>query len=369
MDNRIRKMAHVLLHYSTEVQPGERVLIRSTSPAGEPLCQALYEEALRMGARPVVYIHMSQEHSIALEATDDLALLADVNPMLKLMYDEAPVIIRIEAEENTRDRNAYPLDKQNALAKALSALTNVQMRREAAGELRRCTTQFPTFGYAQNAGMSLRQYEDFLFGACKLNLDDPVAAWAAFYEAQERLVGWLKGKKRLHVRGDHIDLQMSIEGRIFKNAGGKANFPDGEIFTGPVEDSVNGWVRFTYPAYYRGNEVKGVELEFRDGVVVRARAESNEAFLLSVLDSDPGARRLGEFAIGTNWDIQQFTGSILFDEKIGGTVHMAVGQGYGETGSVNTSEVHWDMICDMRQGGEIVVDGTLFYKDGHFLIG
>ncbi|GAB4433027.1 MAG: aminopeptidase [Anaerolineae bacterium] len=368
MDNRIRKMAHVLLHYSTATQPGERVLIRSTSPAGEPLCQALYEEALRMGARPVVYIHMSQENALALETTDDPALLADVNPMLQQMYEEAPVIIRIEAEENTRDRNAYPLEKQNARAKALAALMKIQMRREAAGELRRCTTQFPTFGYAQNAGMSLRQYEDFLFRACKLDLDDPVAAWKGLYEAQEGLIAWLKGKKRVHVRGDNIDLQMSIEGRVFKNAGGKENFPDGEIFTGPVEDSVNGWVRFSYPAFYEGNEVKGARLTFKDGLVVEATADSNEAFLNATLDRDPGARRLGEFAIGTNRDIRQFTGTILFDEKIGGTVHMAVGQGYAETGSVNTSSVHWDMICDMRQGGEIIVDGELFYKDGEFKV-
>ncbi|MEP0762673.1 MAG: aminopeptidase [Chloroflexota bacterium] len=369
MDSRIHKMAHVLLHYSTRTQPGERVLIRSTSPAGEPLCQALYEEALRLGARPAVYIHMSEEDPIALEATTDPDLLADVNPMLKLMYEEAPVVIRIDAEENSRDRSAYPLELQVARAKARSALINVQMRREAAGELRRCSTQFPTFGYAQNAGMSLRQYENFVFGACKLDLDDPVAAWKAFYDAQDRLVAWLKGRKHLHVRGDHIDLQMNIAGRVFKNAGGRENLPDGEIFTGPVEDSVNGWVRFTYPAYFRGNEVKGVELEFRDGLVVNARAETNQDFLIATLDTDPGARRLGEFAIGTNWDIQQFTGSILFDEKIGGTVHMAVGQGYGETGSVNTSDVHWDMICDMRQGGEIVVDGMLFYKDGQFMVG
>ncbi len=181
-------------------------------------------------------------------------------------------------------------------------------------------------------------------------------------------MAWLKGRKHLHVRGDHIDLQMSIAGRVFKNAGGRENLPDGEIFTGPVEDSVNGWVRFTYPAYFRGNEVKGVGI----GVPRRAggRPEHQlQDLLIATLDTDPGARRLGEFAIGTNFIIQQFTGSILFDEKIGGTVHMAVGQGYGETGSVNTSDVHWDMICDMRQGGEIVVDGTLFYKDGQFMVG
>ncbi len=368
MDNRIQKMAQVLINYSTEVKPGDRVLIRSKSPAGEPLAQALYDEALRAGGLPFVYIHMSQEDPIALGSTASLEQLAAVNPMLELMYREADVVIRIEADENMRNRSAYPLDRQSARAAAHAALITIQMKRQAEKTLRRCTTQFPTFAYAQGAGMSLRQYEDFLYGACKVDLDDPVGAWKAVYDSHQRLIDWLKGKKRLQVKGEHIDLEMSIEGRLFWNAGGKENFPDGEIFTGPVEDSANGWVRFSYPAFYEGNEVKGAKLTFKDGLVVEAKADTNEAFLNATLDRDPGARRLGEFAIGTNRDIQQFTGTILFDEKIGGTVHMAVGQGYAETGSVNTSSVHWDMICDMRQGGEIIVDGELFYKDGEFTI-
>jgi aminopeptidase len=368
MDSRIQKMAQVIVNYSTEVKPGKRVLIRSTGPAGEPLAQALYEEALRAGGLPFVYIHMSEEDSIAIGATDNPELLSAPNPMLKMMYEEAEVVVRIEAEENVRALSQYPLNLQNARAAASAALMAIQMRREADGSLRRCTTQFPTQAYAQNAGMSLRQYEDFVYGACKLNLDDPVAAWKAVRADQERLIQWVNGKKRLHVKGEHIDLEVSIEGRIFLNACGTHNFPDGEIFTGPVENGVNGWVRFTYPAYYHGNEVKGVELEFRDGLVVSAKAQTNEKFLLAMLDTDPGARRLGEFAIGTNTDIREFTGSILFDEKIGGTVHMACGQGYAESGSTNRSAIHWDMICDMRQGGEIKADGTLFYKDGQFVV-
>jgi aminopeptidase len=368
MDVRIEKMAYVLINYSTAVKPGDRVLIRSTTPAAEPLCQALYAEALRVGGRASVYMHMTEENPIALEATDDPALLAYVNPMLKMMYDECDVIIRIEAQENSSDRAAYPVDKQMARAKASSALIDIQMVRQGNKTLRRCTTQFPTFSYAQNARMSLRQYADFLFGACKVDLDDPVAAWLNVYEEQERLVNWLKGKKAVQVRGKNIDLELSIEGRTFINASGKENFPDGEIFTGPVENSVNGWVRFTYPAIYQGNEVKGVELKFRDGLVVEAKSQSNESFLIATLDTDAGSRRLGEFAIGTNREIKEFTGSILFDEKMGGTVHMAVGQGYAETGSVNHSSVHWDMICDMRDGGEIVVDGELFYKNGEFVV-
>jgi aminopeptidase len=368
MDVRIQRMAHVIINYSTKVQPGELVLIRSTSPAGEPLAQALYEEALRAGGRAFVYIHMSQEDPIALGATSNLDQLSAVNPMLELMYNTADVVVRIEASENTRDRSQYPLDMQRARAIGHNALISTQMRRVADKTLRRCTTQVPTFGYAQNAGMSLRQYENFLYNACKVHLEKPVRVWQDIEEAQRKLVEWLAGKKHLEVRGSNIALSMSIEGRVFKNSCGEENFPDGEIFTGPVENSVNGWVKFTYPAYYQGNEVKGVKLTFRDGLVVEATSETNQDYLNSVLDTDPGARRLGEFAIGTNRDIQEFTGAILFDEKIGGTVHMACGQGYADTNSVNESAIHWDMICDMRQGGEIIVDGELFYKNGDFAV-
>lgn len=368
MDSRIKKMGEVIANYSLAVQPGERVLVRSTSPAGEPLAQAVYQAALAAGAQAFMYIHAHDEDVLAIEATDNTELLAAPNPMLQLMYDTCDALVRIEASENPRALSGYPAELQQARSKAAFALINVQMRREGSGELRRCTTQFPTQGYAQAAGMSLSRYADFVFNACKVHLDDPVAAWRAVEQEQQRLVDYLAGKKNIHVRGKNIDLRLSIDGRTFLNACGTANFPDGEIFTGPVEDSVNGWVKFTYPAYYRGNEVIGAELSFENGLVTKATAQKNEPFLLATLDSDPGARRLGEFAIGTNTDIQQFTGSILFDEKIGGTVHMAVGEGYPQTGSTNRSGVHWDMICDMRDGGEIEVDGEVFYRNGKFLI-
>ena len=368
MDTRIEKMAHVIINYSTGVKPGERVLIRSTSPAGQPLAQALYQAALRAGGEAFNYIHLRDEDSLAIEATDNLELLATVNPMLKLMYETCQVIVRIEASENPKALSSYPTEQQRARSQALADILHIQMEREGNGSLRRCTTQFPTQGYAQAAGMSLRQYEDFVFRACKVHLDDPVAAWREVEQSQQRLVDYLSGKKRLQVRGANIDLELSIEGRPFLNACGTANFPDGEIFTGPVEDSVNGRVKFTYPAYHGGNEIVGIELTFENGRVTKATAAKNETYLLSVLETDPGVRRLGEFAIGTNHDIQRFTGSILFDEKIGGTVHMALGQGYPQTGSANTSSVHWDLICDMRDGGEIRVDGELFYQNGEFLV-
>ena len=368
MDANLKKLAAVLVRYSTAVKPGEKVLLRTTSPAGEPLIQALYQETLRAGAYASCYIHLRDEDSLALDATDDVNILSTANPMLKHVYETFDVLISVSAVENLRALTNYPAELQRAKAKAGAVLTNLTLDRAAAGKLRWCLTQMPLQSYAQTAGMSLSQYQDFVFGAGKLHLDDPVSAWQQVEREQQRLIDYLKGKKRLHVRGNNIDLEMSIDGRTFLNACGKTNFPDGEIFTGPVENSVNGWVKFTYPAFYRSNEVNGIELTFENGLITKATAQKNEAFLLATLDTDAGSRRLGEFAIGTNNDIQQFTGTILFDEKIGGTVHMAVGKGYPETGSTNVSDVHWDMICDMRDGGEIFVDGELFYKNGKFVI-
>ncbi len=367
MDSRIQKMANVLVNYSTKIKAGDRVLFRGTSPLAQPLMQALTEEALKVGAHPTNYIHMSGEAEIALRCGTEAQAEA-VNPMLKLMYDTSDVIIRIEADENTRELAGFPPAKSQAWQRSRGAIINIQMAREAAKTLRRCTTLFPTLAYAQDAGMSLHEYEDFVFGACMVELDDPVGYWLDLAKEQEKFVNYLAGKKSMHVQGPNIDLTLSIDGRKFVSADGTANFPDGEFFTGPVEDSVNGWVKFTFPLVYQGNMVRGAQLVFKDGLITEARAEVNESFLLAMLDTDAGSRRLGEFAIGTNRFIDRFTGHILFDEKIGGTVHMAIGQSYPETGAVNKSSVHWDMICDTRTYSHITVDGEKFYENGKFLV-
>jgi aminopeptidase len=216
--------------------------------------------------------------------------------------------------------------------------------------------------------MSLADFEDYVYGAMFADAEDAVAAWQTIHDEQQRLVDWLQGKRRVEVKGPNVDLTLSIDGRTFVNSDGHHNMPSGEIFTGPVEDSANGWVRFTYPAVTAGREVDGIELRFEQGRVVAATAAKNEDFLLSQLDSDAGARYLGEWAIGTNRKINRYIKNILFDEKIGGTIHMAVGAGYPETGSRNESAIHWDMICDMRDGGEIRVDDELLYRAGEFLI-
>jgi aminopeptidase len=241
------------------------------------------------------------------------------------------------------------------------------MKRAADGSLRWTGTQFPTQAAAQDAEMSLAEYEDFVFAAGLLNLPDPVAAWKAVSQRQQRLVDFLQGKKQYRVvAANGTDVTMSVEGRRWINCDGHENFPDGEVFTGPLLDSVNGVVNFSFPAVHHGREVQEVRLRLKDGKVVDASASKGEAFLISMLDMDAGSRLIGECAIGTNYSIKNYTRNTLFDEKIGGTVHFAVGAGYPETGNDNASGLHWDMVVDLRRGGYLEVDGERFNVDGRF---
>jgi aminopeptidase len=258
-------------------------------------------------------------------------------------------------------------ERQQRASKAGAGLFQTMTDRMASGELRWCYTVYPTQASAQEAEMSLSEYEEFVYGAGLLDLDDPVAAWQEEAERQIGLMRWLEGKDRVTLKGSDIDLSLSIRGRSFLNAAGKVNFPDGEIYTSPVEESVNGWVRFAYPAIYGGKEVTDIELWFEDGKVVKESAGKGTDFLTAMLDTDEGARYLGEWGIGTNYSIQRFTKNILFDEKIGGTIHLALGIGFPEVGGQNTSGLHWDIICDMSDS-EITVDGDLFYRNGKSVV-
>jgi aminopeptidase len=242
--------------------------------------------------------------------------------------------------------------------------------RGADKSLRWVSTLYPTNAYAMEAGMGMGEYEEFVYRA--MHADDgtldPIAHWQGVKTEQRRIIDRIQGHDRVELRGPNVDLSLSIKGRTFINACGEHNLPDGEIYTGPVEASANGWVRYTFPAMYQGRIVDGIQLKFEDGKVVQASATENEEFLLKMLETDAGAPYIGEFAIGTNFEIDRFTKSILFDEKIGGTFHMALGAGYPETGSQNRSDIHWDMICDLRQDSEILVDGEVVYRDGEFVI-
>ena len=276
---------------------------------------------------------------------------------------------RIYSQGTPRQLTQADRGKTAQRARALQGLLHSQFERGARGEFKWVTTLFPTQALAQDAERSLEDFEDFVYRACHVAEEgDPTAYWRGLEGEQARLAGALGGHDRVEIRGPHCDLSFSIRERTFISSSGVHNMPDGEVFTGPVEASVEGWVRFDFPAIHEGREVQGVEMTFRQGRVEKAKAAKNEAYLLQMLETDSGARYLGEFGIGTNAEIQDFTRNILFDEKIGGTIHLALGSGYPDTGSRNRSAIHWDMLCDMRQGGEIIVDGKSMYRDGTFLI-
>jgi aminopeptidase len=285
----------------------------------------------------------------------------------RLIVEKYDVRIVIIGDENTKALSRVDPAKMVTYDRARTELTSIMMRRSAAGELRWVLAPFPTNALAQDADMSLREYEDFLYQACMPDPSDPIGYWQKVAAEQDGIVQWLKGKSNVHITGPETDLRLSVAGRTFINCAGKFNVPDGEIFTGPIEDSAEGCVYFSYPAIYSGREVSGIRLWFNQGKVVKATAEKNEEFLLKTLETDDGARFLGEFAIGTNEGITQFTREILFDEKIGGSFHLALGAGYPETGSRNESAIHWDMVSDLRQGGEIKVEGELLYQNGKFV--
>jgi aminopeptidase len=308
-----------------------------------------------------------QEELLFAHASD--AQLEYVPLFHKMAFEEFEVLIKIRAETNTRGLSSINPERQAHRQRSISALIGAQMRRGAEKTLRWMSTLYPTSAYAMEAEMGDAEYEDFVYRALHADQDTPdsVAYWAGVEREQQRIVNRIEGHDRVELRGPNVDLSLSIKGRTFRNASGQHNLPDGEIYTGPVEDSASGWVRYTYPAMYQGRIVQGIELHFEAGRVVEATAQKNEEFLLRMLDSDPGARYIGEFAIGTNFEIDRFTRSILFDEKIGGSFHMALGAGYPETGSQNRSMIHWDMICDLRQDSEIRVDGEVVYRNGVFV--
>lgn len=365
-DPRSEKLADILVNYCTSVKPGDWVLVRGHVLA-LPLVESVVQAVTRAGGNPTILLNSDElEETFLRQASNEQ--LNWLSPLDELMADRLDVRITIQAASNTRAFTGVDPHKQRLYQTTRRKLSQTYMQRSAAGTHRWVLTEFPCPAYAQDADMSLRDYADFVYAATYADQPDPVQCWRAVHDRQQRLVDWLKGKSQVIVRGPHVDLTLSIAGRTFINSDGKRNMPSGEIFTGPVEDSVNGWARFSYPAIRGGREVEGVEFTFKDGKVVQATAQKNQEYLISQLDSDEGARYLGEFAIGTNDQIQRFTKSILYDEKIGGTMHMAVGAGYPETGSRNQSSVHWDFICDMRQDSEIWVDGELFYKNGAFQV-
>ena len=365
VDARVEKLAELMVDYSLGVKKDETVLIRAHSPA-EPLIKALNRKIIEAGAHAFLLVEIPGiEGDVMRYGSDEQ--IEFIHKPHEILYGTYDCMIRVLADNNTHALSGVPSEKVSRALKARSGLMKTYMDRAASGALRWVLTAFPTNAFAQDADMSLEEYEDFVYGACMPDQDDPVGYWRRISARQDRLVNWLKGKKNVHLVSKDTDLRLSIEGRTFINCDCKVNVPDGEIFTGPVEDSIEGHVSFSYPTIYNTREVNGVQLDFKKGKVVKASATKNEEYLLQMLDTDEGSRYVGEFAIGTNEGIQKFTRQILFDEKIGGSFHMALGKGYPESGSKANSSIHWDMICDLRDG-QIWVDDVLFYENGKFMV-
>jgi aminopeptidase len=353
------KYARLLVAYCTDVTEGDNVSINIDTLA-EPMARALYREVLRAGGIP----HLRMSYPEVLEDTLELAPDSFFASEPTLDLSEIKQIqswIRVRAPHNSRALQNADKERYSRLMKRNRPVQNIRVR-----DTRWVGTLYPTHAGAQDAGMSLDEYERFVYGAMFLFDADPVAKWGEIHDFQAQLIDRLKDAREIHITGEGTDLRMRVDGRVWVNSAGKKNMPSGEVFTGPIEDSANGVITYGIPSAVNGVEVENIRVTFKDGKAVEAHAEKGNDLLQAQLNTDEGARFLGEIGIGTNYNIQLPTKSILYDEKIGGTVHLALGQSYQETGGVNESAIHWDMICDLRQGGAIYLDGELFQENGQF---
>ena len=368
-DPRLEKLAGVLVKFSTSVKKDDVVQIRGSTVA-EPLILEIVKAVVKAGGHPLLRLAPDELPEIMCRYGSDKQL-SYVSPLARREFSTIDVSIGVLAAGNTKAMSNANPHKQQLMSRARKPILDIFLKRAALKgpkKLRWTGTQFPCVASAQDAEMSLTEYEDFVYSGGLLHLPNPVAAWKKIHVAQQRLVDMLNKARELRfVAPGGTDLRVGVRGRKWINCSGHENFPDGEVFTGPIEDATEGEVHYTYPAVHGGREVQDVVLKFKAGKVVDARAAKNEKFLHTMLDQDRGARTLGEIAVGTNYAIKRFTRNTLFDEKIGGTFHAAVGAAYPETGGKNKSGLHWDMVCDLRKGGRIEADGKVILKNGRFL--
>ena len=365
-DPRLARLAELIVGYSLELKPGQVVRIDSPTIA-VPLGEELYRAGLRVDGYPYVSVELESLPEILVrEGNGDQ--LDFVSPVAETEIDRVDAIVTIWAERNTRALTGAEPERHQRLIAASRALTNRRWERISAGELRWCGVLFPTAAHAQDAVMSLDDYERFVYRACHVEEEgDPVAHWKATQDELAKRAEQLGGARELRIVGPDTDLRLVVEGRRWEAADGRYNMPDGEVYTSPVETATEGEIQFTFPALFQGREVEDIRLRFEGGRVVQAEARRGGAFLEALLDMDEGARRLGEVAFGLNYEIDRFTNNTLFDEKIGGTMHVALGSAFKELGGRNDSGLHWDLVCDLRAEGEVYADGELVWRAGQFL--
>jgi aminopeptidase len=355
---RATRFADLLAGYCLDVRAGQQVLVRST-PVAEPLLLELQRAILERDAWPILRVELPGQAEGFYEHARDRHL--DDFPSLALREArECDATVGIQAPENTRALAAVDPERIARLARGRREVREQMLKK------RWCSTLWPTQANAQQAGMSLASFSAFVARALFLDQPDPTVAWGGLRAFQDALIGRLSPARELRIEADGTDLTLRVEGRTWVNSDGKRNMPSGEVFTGPHERSASGRILFDVPSSPAGVDVAGVTLVFRDGEVVEASAERGQAYLRQALATDDGARRLGELGLGTNYGIDRPVGAILFDEKIGGTVHLALGRSYPETGGTNSSAVHWDLICDLRRGGRVSADGEVIQENGRY---
>jgi len=364
-DIRLNKLAKLLVNYSAAVKKGDFVLV-SADEVCTPWVAEVVKEAILAGAHVETLLFSQEIDEIKLKYSTE-EQLKESNFIMENVIKKADVWLSAWGGRNTKAFSNIDSDRIKLKSQGAASWRKIYSERMGDKSLRWCGTQFPTYSDAQEASMSLSEYEDFVYGAGLLHVEDPVAEWLRISAEQEKWVRYLDTKEYLHIISKETDIKVCIKGRKWINCDGKENFPDGEIFTSPVENDINGHICFSFPGIYAGKEIEGIRLEVKDGKVVKAAADKGEDLLKALLQTDEGASFFGEVAIGTNYGIQKFTRNMLFDEKIGGTIHMAIGDSMPEAGGRNRSAIHWDMLCDMRSGGKIYADGQLFYENGKFI--
>lgn len=365
-DIRIERLAELIVNYSVSAQRKQEIFIIGPT-ISYPLIEHLYKHVLLAEAYPSVIFLDERLDDIQFRYGKDHQL-EHVSSLSKLSVEKADILIRVKSERNPKHLANVETGKIAKNVASRREISEIMSERIKKGELSWNLVPFPTESMAQEASMNLIDYEDFVYKACFAHADDPKKEWLKVSKLQQKIVDYLSKKSELRYVGEDTDITFAVKGRIWINADGKKNMPDGEVFTGPHEDSAEGTIRFTYPAIYSGNEVEDIRLTFKKGVVTEARARKGEDLLRQMVGLDDGSDKVGEVAIGTNYEVTRFTKDMLFDEKMGGTIHMALGRGIPETGSENMSAIHWDMLKDMRNGGKIFADGELFYENGKFLI-
>lgn len=357
------RYAKLLVNYSLDLKEGDRVFIRSTFLA-EPLIKELYKEVLKVGAFPHFDISWDGKTNDFYQFAQSSQLdYIDVLDAARVNDFEAYLFVR--APYNLASNRMLDQAKVKRRSQALKGLNETYAKRTGTRELRRSLCEYPTQASAQNANMSLAEYRHFVYDACKLFDENPSASWKQLRANQQAVTDMLNASGKIRYVNEGTDIVFSTKGRTWINSDGTTNMPSGEIFTSPVEDSVNGFITFDLPSVHQGHEVKNVRLQVKDGYIEKWDASSGKDYLDQIFKLE-GTRRFGEAAIGTNYSIQRQTKNILFDEKIGGTVHMAIGQSYQQAGGMNKSTIHWDMISSMKNGGQIWVDDVLVYENGHF---